>query len=412
MKKKLFLIIILILCISGSSSAETTFLVDKVVPAKKLLSDYPAANAVKYSFGRNALASSANDGYLICGGIHPLIETLSLAYADHRPVILSPDIIWLTLIEGFSSHINRDPEKYRNLIVNFKDKKKLEILLDHYDKNDLQYWNKAIAAFCTEINKNVSAGFTGILTADFTTTTEIERTAYQVVLMEVVKEYFDYNMGITCGITKITLEGTPQDWQKILDKVQGFRKYDLGWWVDELEPILKEFVKASKGRADPEFWQSIFKYHTAMCGESDKVSGWIIKLFPYIGKGDKYKNTDTERLLTPENLTEIYLPTGLNKQDRYKNPAMGIPISVSAITEVHKDDFPQGIAQVDVLLKNNCGDKKEENIQFIAGFIGIEQNHTTFALKPKIGWVVRENQQSAAMAQEAASPKNTSSTHR
>ena len=98
------------------------------------------------------------------------------------------------------------------------------------------------------------------MTADFTTTGITERIASQISLMDVVKEYFNYlNVAISCGIPSITLEGSPEDWQKVLDKVRSLKKYNLEKWASDLEVILKEFVKASKGRANQKFWQNIVK---------------------------------------------------------------------------------------------------------------------------------------------------------
>ncbi|MFM8214988.1 MAG: hypothetical protein ACKN82_10145 [Pirellula sp.] len=44
-------------------------------------------------------------GKLVDGVLcHPLLGALHLAFAGHRPVCLSPDIIWLTLTQGLAFH--------------------------------------------------------------------------------------------------------------------------------------------------------------------------------------------------------------------------------------------------------------------------------------------------------------------
>ena len=40
-----------------------------------------------------------------------LIGTVGQCFAEHRPLVLSPDMIWLTILQGFANHINLDPEK-------------------------------------------------------------------------------------------------------------------------------------------------------------------------------------------------------------------------------------------------------------------------------------------------------------
>ena len=45
-------------------------------------------------------------GNLIHGvDCHPLVTALHLAYAEHRPVRLSPDMIWLLICQGVAQHV-------------------------------------------------------------------------------------------------------------------------------------------------------------------------------------------------------------------------------------------------------------------------------------------------------------------
>ncbi len=45
------------------------------------------------------------------------------AYENHLPICLTPYIIWLLIVQGFSQHINFNAEYYRNKFVNFENKK-------------------------------------------------------------------------------------------------------------------------------------------------------------------------------------------------------------------------------------------------------------------------------------------------
>ena len=62
------------------------------------------------------------------------------------------------------------------------------------------------------------------------------------ILMDSFKEYFSYIVYTECGIPKITLEGTVDDWKKLRDRALGLAQYDLVWWVEALEPVLDQFV--------------------------------------------------------------------------------------------------------------------------------------------------------------------------
>ena len=48
---------------------------------------------------------------------HPLIATLHTAFADTAAVCLSPDIIWLTLMQGVANHVNANAGQLRRHFV-------------------------------------------------------------------------------------------------------------------------------------------------------------------------------------------------------------------------------------------------------------------------------------------------------
>ena len=48
--------------------------------------------------------------------LNPLIEAVHLAFSGHRPLVLSPDCIWLTIVQGFGHHVNKYAEDLRGKI--------------------------------------------------------------------------------------------------------------------------------------------------------------------------------------------------------------------------------------------------------------------------------------------------------
>src|SRR5436305_573998 len=54
-----------------------------------------------------------------------------------------------------------------------------------------------------------------LLECDFSTTTKNSLTASRIVLLDMVKAYFTYKVCLECGIPKVTLEGTLEDWTKL-----------------------------------------------------------------------------------------------------------------------------------------------------------------------------------------------------
>lgn len=48
-----------------------------------------------------------------------------------------------------------------------------------------------------------------------------------------------------------------------------------------LEPLLEEFVKASKGKVDKDFWRNMFKYHSQkQYGAPNIIDGLDCQILP------------------------------------------------------------------------------------------------------------------------------------
>jgi len=277
------------------------------------------------------------------------------AYADHRPVVFSPDMIWLLIMQGLTNHVNNNPEELRSLFVDLDNKANLIV---HYSpKNNIITWEDMFLEFPNQIAHFTGDELINTLTSDFTTTSPTDRTISQLSIMAIAEPYFNYWGAISvCGITEVTLEGKPADWEKLLEKAQYIRKYKLDWWIDELEPILKEFVNASQGNVNKEFWQNMIKIRKGeMCGNPDFIDGWIVKFFPFFSNGNS---------------------TGLEK----------ISVTDKLASEVFKIDlnyfFTDGII------------KKVIPLEIWAGFIGLRQDKKTLALKPESGWLIRKKDES------------------
>ncbi len=347
--------------VSQQTDNKHTFEVDENLPApKKNLSilsgdviankwarENKVSNPIAYSFKNDKLCNLGQDNFFKC-----LVE----AYASHRPIVLSPDIIWTLIAQGFSKHVNNNPEALRDKIVYHKEGKiKLSIITNEELHSPNVKWDELLDAFDTQIAENTKGNLANVMRADFSTTDKTARIVSQMTLMSSVKAFFNYEIRVLCGIPSITIEGTPEDWQNILNKTEQLRKYDLDWWVDDLKPILNEFIKASEGKADKAFWQGIVKKKrvddlgVSGCGKSkdgSELDGWFLKFMPYDRKGKR----------TPEKVAYNY----------------DMPAQVISIDFVYKDLH------------------KETPMEMLCGFVGVEVDSTTNAMRPKLGWMVCE----------------------
>ena len=114
-----------------------------------------------------------------------VFQMLLKAWCQHRPVVLTPDAIWLVICQQFSHMINENPREYRGVLVNHEGKKELQV-----KSNDLfseqTDWKSLISGFTAEIDKYTNNDLAMTLIADFSTTGTNERIASDVTLMDIV----------------------------------------------------------------------------------------------------------------------------------------------------------------------------------------------------------------------------------
>lgn len=358
---------------SVNAQKSITFDVEKLTPPERLLEENRDTNIYKRLFQSDVatgtipvIANQVNTltdlvahykapGPLVNFGYHSFFDGMYHAYAEHRPVVLSPDMIWLLISQGFAHHVNNNAEALRKYFVKHEDRLSLVVQNDSIRLNDPESpWQDVFPAFTKQIEGHTGKEIIDVLTADFTTSTPITRVASQITIMDAMKKYFEYillRMG--CGIPQITLEGTAADWQKVLDKTRALKKYELDWWLSNVEPLLQEFINASKGKVNTDFWRNMFKYHDVKgVYKSRTIDGWFVKFFPYNKEG---KRNNLDSLAGSSNL-------------------------------------PDEIVKVDLryIVQDNAGNITEDTpLELWAGFIGLRQNRTNYALTPEIGWLIK-----------------------
>ena len=350
--------------VSQHTDDKHTFVVDENLPApqkdmgiqsgdliaKQWARENNVKNPIAYSFKNDNLCNLGQDNFF---------KFMVEAYADHRPIVLSPDIIWNLIAQGFCQHVNNNPEALRDRIVyHEKGKIKLTITTNEELHSPNVKWDKLLDAFDKQIAENTRDNLADVMRADFSTTDKTARIVSQMTLMSSVKAFFDYSViYVKCGIPSITLEGTPEDWLKVRNKAIQLRKYDLDWWLIDLIPILNEFFQASQGNVHKAFWRNIVKkdrpekFVGGGCSwdRPTELDGWFLKLMPYDRKGKR----------TPNKVSYEY------------------------------DDMPSQVINVDFMYKN-LETNTTTPMEMLCGFVGIEVDSTTNAMRPKLGWMVCE----------------------
>lgn len=304
---------------------------------------------------------------------HPLIDALHVAFSQHRPLTLSPDSIWLVIAQGFGHHVAENAESLRHRLVRHEGRREL---IAEVEDLSLASFEHTSASFSSQIRQATDPVLHETLICDFSTTSAAIRTASEVALMDSFSSYFEYTMRCICGIPKITIEGTPEDWQRIRARAEVIATYGLEWWISRLRPILDEFVLAADGHPTREFWKAIYKPVRAYGGEV--ATGWITDLFPYLGDAPgRRRNHVFER---DRHDWALPIDQGVETKNRAFSPLSDKGVGLGG--------FPSGLSSAPVKVLFNDGSRTD--VDLVAGFLAVRQNPSDLTLSPRIGWCVAE----------------------
>ena len=365
MKKMVFAIALLLgtVLASAQEKQSITFKVEGVEIAKNYLpAQYGADLGRKWAKGKPYLGCSFANKSLVDAGDNPFFTMVCLAFAQHRPIVLSPDIMWIIICNGYSQFVNRAPEKFRQYLVDHDGKETLIIRTDLGTTTE-----QKVEKFAALIAKETKGDVAELMTCNFSTTGTIERMVSQVTLMETVKQYFDFmEFRVGCGIPSVTLEGSPEDWELLREKTRKLGEFGVKSWTKRLDPILKEFVLAAQGKPNIDFW-----YDMAMKGRSSSFhlegefscggkpaygptpfTGWFLEFIPFDTRGERPSK----------------IPYG------HELPPLMTRVPIIQYTEDES---------------GNC--LGVTGLEMRAGIVGLQQDKETMALRPEIGWLVRED---------------------
>ena len=79
----------------------------------------------------SVIACSFDDGEIGYLGKDAFFRCFVKAYAEHRPLVLSPDMVWLIISQGFANYANEHAEMLRDKLVSHEGKMMDSMKIDH-----------------------------------------------------------------------------------------------------------------------------------------------------------------------------------------------------------------------------------------------------------------------------------------
>ncbi|MFD0531919.1 DUF4419 domain-containing protein [Kitasatospora arboriphila] len=170
-----------------------------------------------------------------------LLRALHLCFAAHLPLSLSPDVLWYTVVHESAVHVRLNADRYAHLFTDTPGYTRTIVVRDDAAPAD---WERSIRRVREPLHRNLGEATTELFLPPFSTTTPTDTAAALVALMDVVSPYYRFRWVTMCGIPRVRLEGTPEDWQLLADRTRalGERLTGLRPWLAGLLPVLDEIA--------------------------------------------------------------------------------------------------------------------------------------------------------------------------
>jgi hypothetical protein len=216
-----------------------------------------------------------------------LFDYLALCYSNHYNAILTPDMVWFSIMSELAGEVNRQPETYRKYFTDSKEKKTLLVSVDPSQPGFLNF-----SDFKSALKEAVPVD-TNLFMPSFSTSDALSNMAIQAVFMDAVSPFYNYMM-FMCGIPKIEIHGSTEDWNTLKNSFTGivelmnnsFPAYAKNWSANVYK-VIDQVINTLNEHTQEFDWKTIFYSKSCGSGSQQNVYGWIFNLvMNHEGKGN------------------------------------------------------------------------------------------------------------------------------
>ena len=158
-----------------------------------------------------------------------LFGTVFEAWSHHAALRTSPEDWWCVLITRVATVIDAAadrPEVKALFVPNAKGKELLSVSVDCPQGIYSDVYESLFSGFSMAIAQKIAVpGYAEAVTADFSTTSPVQRLGSQITLMTSFQKYFDYRMMVFgCGLAAVEMRGSAADWARLGTKLAALRQ--------------------------------------------------------------------------------------------------------------------------------------------------------------------------------------------
>lgn len=193
---------------------------------------------------------------------------LEKCWGAHLGIVITPDIIWFTILSEFASLVKTNPETYRSLFSDSSEKKSISIVSRGMS-------NMSLGLFAAEL-KHVIPTDTSLYFPEFGLTKN-SAYAFYATFCDLCSPYYNYSMYL-CGFPLIDIKGTINDWKTLKEHWDKLKLIvnENEKWKNNVSSVLDNIIK---NFANQEWWKTIFSLKKCGSGHQTTVLGWFSSLF-------------------------------------------------------------------------------------------------------------------------------------
>lgn len=269
-----------------SDKVSRDFILDNSLEITKYTGEMenPLKHLIKRNDGTKQIVSST----IQVGKFHhsSFKSYVHLCWATHAGLVINPDIFWFIVSNQLAQWILSHPSSFSQIFTTDPSKKK-ELVFEVSNPDNLNIH------FIVEGLKKVIPGtidfnaeaIVNAFTPKLTTSTEMSREAVAASFCEAMEAYYAY-FSTMCGISKVQVLGTPQDWNKLAEHAMMIAKiFNQQDNIDEYVNAAIDYLNVVKQRFEeitlmnPNTWKDFFEIVECGSGHVNINVGWMNELY-------------------------------------------------------------------------------------------------------------------------------------
>jgi len=293
------------------------------------------------------------------------MTAVHFAYANHYHLRLSVSDFIILIAQGLAHHLNNHAELIKGEFLELHEKEPILVHRHPSTPGNDDKWVDALEDTIEDFKRQIKkAEVLNIVTDNTAVGTKVSKIVSQITLMDQMKQSVQADQeGTQCGIPKLTLKGSPEDWKKLKEKVYKLKeineldKYMLDWWLKYLLPVIDIICEEGmRKKSDGSFWRKFYKQENGSGGPF--IQGWVNVFNPYVVSS-----------------CGIYKNECVDWEKRLDDPMCGITTA----------EITSGVSEVPFLL--DSGNGEQTPMKLYAGFLGAKF-YDDSSIEPEHFWAI------------------------